>query len=105
MILEWTPRVLIDPMTEPLRDDRRQLIREFRQRLEDLARAGVDRIPAPVLPAGPPRRTSSPSVAPPPAGRPVVIEEPRGSSEPPPRPAAATPAAAPPRPPPAPPPP
>jgi uracil-DNA glycosylase len=44
-------------------DDRLQLIREFRQRLESLARAGVDRIPAPVLPTAPPRRASAPGTA------------------------------------------
>jgi DNA polymerase len=40
--------------SNPIHDEHRRLIREFRQRLEALASAGVDLIPAPVLPAGSP---------------------------------------------------
>jgi uracil-DNA glycosylase family 4 len=96
-------------MTDRLRDDRLQLIREFRQRLEALARAGVDRIPAPVLPAGPPRRASVPPTATPPPttavqpareGPPRAPEPPRRPDAPaatrPPAPAATRPPAAPP---------
>jgi DNA polymerase len=49
-------------VSESVVDDRLQLTRELRQRLEALARAGVDRIPSPLLPAVPaPRRTASKS--------------------------------------------
>ena len=40
-------------MSDPIHDEHRRLIREVRQRLEALARAGVDRIPAPVAAAQP----------------------------------------------------
>jgi DNA polymerase len=48
-------------MPKPIVDERLRLIREYRQRLEDLARAGVDRIPAPPLSSVPLRRPSPPS--------------------------------------------
>jgi uracil-DNA glycosylase len=57
------------------------LIREFRQRLETLAGAGVDQIPAPVLPAG----SSYPASSPQPETGPVddvetaTVEEPAGA--------------------------
>src|SRR3954470_18875585 len=82
----------IAAMTDPLHDDRLQLIREFRQRLEDLARAGVDRIPAPVLPASPPRKSPLPSVATLPADGPGGLEEPPGVPRPPQRASAPVPA-------------
>ncbi len=57
-------------MSDPNPDEYRQVIREFRQRLEALAMAGVDRIPAPFLPTGPPpRRAANPPVAASPSGR------------------------------------
>src|SRR3954468_14318945 len=74
---------------DPFRDERLQLIREFRQRLEALARGGVDRIPAPVLPASSPRRSATTAAAPP--IRAGQLEDPRDLSEPPQRPPAAAP--------------
>jgi uracil-DNA glycosylase len=80
-------------MSEPFQDDRRQLIREFRQRLEALAHAGLDRIPAPSVPIQPPRRPAAPSVTPSSAspvvrvGPPAVPEPIRGEAAPAPVPA------------------
>jgi DNA polymerase len=68
-------------MSKPIHDEHRRLIREFRQRLETLAGAGVDQIPAPVLPAG----SSYPAASPKPETGPVddaemaTVEEPAGA--------------------------
>lgn len=95
-------------MPDPIRDERLQLIREFRQRLEALARAGVDRIPGPILPTSPPRRaglppvrvepagpeTETPPTASGPPGQPTLAPTPAPPTTPPPRPAAARPTTA-----------
>jgi DNA polymerase len=50
-------------MSDRTPDERSQLIREVCQHLEALRRAGLDRIPTPLIPAAP-RRSSKPEVAP-----------------------------------------
>lgn len=65
-------------MSDRAFDERSQLIREVRQRLEALGRAGLDRIPTPVIPAAMPR----PLAAPPPAA-----QAPKSVADAPPRPA------------------
>ena len=81
-------------MTDEINDPRVQLIREVRQRLESLRRAGLDRIPVavslagsappppaprvvkpPIAPPGPPPRVAAPAV--PEKPRPAVPETPR----------------------------
>jgi uracil-DNA glycosylase len=55
-------------VSDPIQDEYRRVIREVRQRLEALARAGVDRIPAPPLLPTPPRGAASPQPSAPAAG-------------------------------------
>jgi uracil-DNA glycosylase len=66
------------------RDERSRLIREVRQRLESLGRAGVDRVPAPRMAFAP-----RPAPGPPPPPTPAVVQPPPAPQpEPPRRPAA-----------------
>jgi DNA polymerase len=84
---------------EPTADERVRLIREFRQRLEMLARAGVDRIPAPTLPPPPAPRRPSARPAGPESVSAIEATSPPAAAEPPRRPAApATPTPTPPAP-------
>jgi DNA polymerase len=71
-------------MSDRVLDERSQLIREVRQHLEALGRAGLDRIPTPLIPTAP--RRSSKGQAPPAEPAPSV-EAPRPPASEPSRPA------------------